>query len=149
MHSGSFMELALEQAKKAASCGEVPVGAVIVRDNKVLTACYNRVEVNHDATAHAEILAIQEVSRLLNTRYLNDCTLYVTLEPCAMCAHAISLARVGKLVYGAYDPKGGGVEHGAKIFEHKTCLHKPNVIGGVQSQQAEKLLHKFFTSLRS
>ena len=142
------MQHALDLAEKAATQGEVPVGALIVRDDKIIAQAHNLVETNHDATAHAELLAIREASARLSTRYLSDCELFVTLEPCAMCAQAISLARLGKLTFSAYDPKSGGVEHGARIFQLPTCHHRPEVVGGVMEAQSRALLNDFFVSRR-
>ncbi len=143
------MQLALEQAKTAAFRGEVPVGAVITDANgKVLAASHNMVEGLCDATAHAELLVIKDASHKLKNRRLEGCTLYVTLEPCAMCATAISHARIGRLVFGAFDEKGGGVESGAKIYTQQTTTHKPEVIGGVMEEECKKQLQDFFKNLR-
>jgi tRNA(adenine34) deaminase len=142
-----FMALALEQAEAASARGEVPVGAVIVRDGRVIAAAGNRVEELGDPTAHAEMLAIRQAAGRGGKR-LEDCDLYVTLEPCPMCAAAISLARVRRLYFGAYDPKGGGVEHGAKVFDHPTCHHRPEVYGGLEESRAARLLKEFFAQRR-
>lgn len=142
-----FMALALEQAEAACARGEVPVGAVIVRDGQVIAAAGNRVEELGDPTAHAEMLAIRQAVAVGDKR-LDDCDLYVTLEPCPMCAAAISLARVRRLYFGAYDPKGGGVEHGAKVFDHPTCHHRPEVYGGLEESRAAYLLRNFFAARR-
>lgn len=145
----SPMRTALEAAERAAASGEVPVGAVIVdRDGVVVAVSGNRVEANHDPTAHAEIQVIREAGQKLGTNRLSNCDLYVTLEPCAMCAGAIAHARIRKLVFGAYDPKGGGVDHGARVFERETCHHRPEVIGGVNQTEAEKHLRTFFAGKR-
>jgi tRNA(adenine34) deaminase len=143
----SFMALALEQAEAAAARGEVPVGAVVVRDGRVIAAAGNRVEELGDPTAHAEMLAIRQAAGRGDKR-LEDCDLYVTLEPCPMCAAAVSLARVRRLYFGAYDPKGGGVEHGAKVFDHPTCHHRPEVYGGLEESRAAHLLRAFFAVRR-
>lgn len=143
-----MMKDALTLAKQAAALGEVPVGAVIIRAGEVIARAHNRVQMDNDATAHAEMLAIREASRILGSRYLTDCELIVSLEPCAMCAQAISLARIPKLTFGAYDPKSGGVEHGARIFTHPTCHHVPDVIGGVMEAESAALLTSFFMPIR-
>ncbi len=143
-----FMQSSINQASKAASCGEVPVGAVIVKDGKVIASSHNLVETERDPTAHAEILAIRAASKLLSSPRLTDCDLYVTLEPCAMCAQAISFARIRRLYFGAYDPKGGGVENGARVFAQPTCNHKPEVYGGIAEQECGELLKDFFKERR-
>ncbi|MDA1089432.1 MAG: nucleoside deaminase [Proteobacteria bacterium] len=143
------MQLALDQARDAAGRGEVPVGAVIVDvDGKVIARAGNRTEADADPTAHAEMLAIRAAAAALGSPRLTNCDLYVTLEPCAMCAAAIAHARLRRLYFGAYDPKSGGVEHGAKVFEHATSHHKPEVIGGVQETDAATLLQDFFKDRR-
>lgn len=144
------MQLALEAARRAASMGEVPVGAVITEaeTGRVLAVAHNRVEADRDPTAHAEVLAIREAARVIGAARLTDCDLHVTLEPCAMCAQALAHARIRRLLFGAYDPKGGGVEHGARVFSHPTCHHKPDVVGGVEERAAAELLKGFFRSLR-
>ncbi len=143
-----FMKKALSMAKNGALIGEVPVGAVLVRGEKIIAAFHNLVESAPDPTAHAEILCLREGAGKLGTPRLVDCTLYVTLEPCAMCAQAISFARLKNLIFGAYDPKGGGVEHGAKVFSQKTCHHRPEVIGGMLEQACGALLKDFFRQQR-
>ena len=141
--------LALDEARQAATRGEVPVGAVIVGpDGRALASTGNRIEELNDPTAHAEVLAIREAAAHLESPRLIDCDLYVTLEPCAMCAQAISLARVRRLVFAAYDPKGGGVEHGARVFSHTTCHHAPEVVGGVMESDAAQMLKQFFKARR-
>jgi tRNA(adenine34) deaminase len=142
------MELALAEAEAAAARGEVPVGAVLVRDGRVVAAASNRTEEASDPTAHAEILVIRDAARQLGRPRLIDCDLYVTLEPCPMCAQAISLARVRRLYYGAADPKGGGVEHGPRIFASSSCHHVPEVYGGIGEQPAAALLQRFFRARR-
>ncbi len=141
---------ALAQAEAAARAGEVPVGAVLVaHDGRILAAAGNAVETRPDPTAHAEMLVLRAGARHLGTARLTECDLYVTLEPCAMCAQAIALARIRRLVFGAYDPKGGGVEHGARVFARSTCHHRPEVIGGVRERQAAALLRAFFAARRT
>lgn len=142
------MDLALAEARKAAMLGEVPVGAILVRDGAVVAAAHNRVETDKDPTAHAELLAIRAAAARLGAPRLPDCDLYVTLEPCAMCAQAISFARIRRLYYGAPDPKGGGVEHGARIFGQATCHHRPEVYGGIGETDAVALLKEFFAKRR-
>ena len=144
-----MMVLALDEARQAATRGEVPVGAVIVGpDGRALASTGNRIEELTDPTAHAEVLAIREAAAHLESPRLIDCELFVTLEPCAMCAQAISLARVRRLVFAAYDPKGGGVEHGARVFSHTTCHHAPEVVGGVMESDAAQMLKQFFKARR-
>ena len=143
-----FMASAMEEAEEAGRRGEVPVGAVVVKDGVVLARAGNRVEEDRDPTAHAEILALREACRRLNDIRLTGCDLYVTLEPCPMCAGAISFARIRRLYYGAYDPKGGGVDHGARVFSHATCHHQPEVVGGMDEKRASKLLKAFFEDKR-
>ena len=133
---------ALEQAKKALLHDEVPVGATLMKGDTLLASSYNLVKTTSDPTAHAEILVLRAASQVMGTPYLDDCDLYVTLEPCAMCAAAIALARIKCLYFGAYDPKGGGVDHGAKVFKYS--LHKPTVIGGVNESECSNLLIDFF-----
>lgn len=147
-HETSYMAMALEVAERAAARGEVPVGAVIVQDGKLLVRAGNRVEADNDPTAHAEILAIRAAAEMLDAPRLPDCDLYVTLEPCTMCATAISFARIRRLYFGAYDPKGGGVENGARFFGQPTCHHAPEVFGGIAEAECSDLLQEFFKSLR-
>ena len=144
------MDLALAEAEAAAGRGEVPVGAVVVdgRTGTVLAQAGNEVEAAHDPTAHAEMLAIRAAAAARGTARLVDCDIYVTLEPCAMCAQAIALARLRRLYFGAPDPKGGGVEHGARIFRQPTCHHRPEVVGGIQERRAAALLRRFFAARR-
>ena len=148
--SGRYMSAAFELAETAATRGEVPVGAVVVdgTSGDVLARAHNRIEELGDPTAHAEILALREAARVKKTPRLMDCDLYVTLEPCTMCASAISLARIRRLYFGASDPKGGGVEHGARVFEQRTCHHAPEVYGGIDARRSEELLRQFFANLR-
>lgn len=145
-----YMAMALAAARDAAMAGEVPVGAVVVSSTgEVLARAGNRVESDHDPSAHAEVLAIREACRKVAAPRLPDCDLYVTLEPCAMCAQAISLARIRRLYFGAYDPKGGGVEHGATVYRHATCHHAPEVYGGIAETEAGDLLRRFFAERRT
>lgn len=149
------MVFALEQARRAAAAGEVPVGAVLVDPTRggapeeaIVAAAHNRVESDHDPTAHAELLVLRAAARKLGSARLPDCVLYVTLEPCPMCAQAIAFARIGRVVFGAYDPKGGGVEHGPRIFQQPTCHHRPEVVGGVMESDCGALLRAFFRERR-
>lgn len=143
------MQRALDLAKEASSKGEAPIGAVVTNSSGVIIAgAHNLVEADPDPSAHAEILAIRRAALVLQSPRLIGCSLYVTLEPCAMCAGAIAHARIKKLVFGAYDEKGGGVEHGARVFDRPTCHHKPEVIGGVRLTEASKLLRQFFEERR-
>ena len=144
------MELALHEARAAAELDEVPVGAVLVdsASGEVLARAHNRVEALHDPTAHAEMLVIGAAARRLGLKRLTGADLYVTLEPCPMCAAAISLARLRRLYFGAYDAKGGGVEHGPRIFEQPTCHHRPEVIGGLDETRCGALLKAFFAARR-
>jgi tRNA(Arg) A34 adenosine deaminase TadA len=145
----SPMELALDEARQAAARGEVPVGAVVLGpDGAVLARAGNRCEERADPTAHAEILALREAAARRGEPRLPDCDVVVTLEPCPMCAAAISLFRVRRLVFGAYDPKGGGVEHGPRIYDAVGCLHRPEVVGGVREREAAALLRAFFAPRR-
>ena len=140
--------LAFAAAREAGASGEVPVGAVIVRDGEVLAVAHNRPRSLHDPTAHAEILAIRAACLALGDERLVGCDLYVTLEPCPMCAGAISMARLRRLYFSAYDPKGGGVEHGPRVFNHPTCHHAPEVYGGLRESEAATLLRGFFQARR-
>ena len=143
------MKLALEEAQAAAECGEVPVGAVIVSaSGEILAQAGNRILELRDPTAHAEILAIRTACEKLDTERLIDCDLYVTLEPCTMCAGAISFARIRRLYYGAEDEKGGGVDHGVRFFSRPTCHHAPDIYGGILERQAGELLRAFFKRRR-
>jgi tRNA(adenine34) deaminase len=144
----SFMELALEQARAAQAAGEVPVGCVIVQDGKMIAAAGNRTITDRDPTAHAEMLAIRAAAKLLASERLAGCDLYVTIEPCTMCAAAISFARIRRLYYGADDPKGGAVVHGVRFFQARTCHHRPEVYGGIGESAAAELLRGFFAARR-
>lgn len=143
-----WMNKALEQAMLAQKNGDVPIGAVIVLDNELVAAAGNEILQNNDPTAHAEMVVIRQASQKLGSARLMNCDLYVTLEPCPMCAQAIAFARIRRLYYGAYDPKGGGVDHGPKIFQQKTCNHKPEVFGGIQENDCATLLTEFFEGKR-
>lgn len=150
MTPGNYMTLAIDEARAAADRGEVPVGAIIVDSGSgdVLSRAGNRVEELGDPTAHAEILAIRAAAEIRDEPRLPDCDLYVTLEPCAMCAGAISMARLRRLSFGAYDAKGGGVEHGGRFFNQPTCHHAPEVVGGVMEIESGDLLKAFFAERR-
>ena len=143
------MDRALRQARLAAERGEVPIGAVIVGpDGVVLAEAGNRTEADRDPTAHAEMLAIRAAASRLGAARLIDCDLHVTLEPCPMCAQAISFARIRRVYYGASDPKGGGIEHGSRIFSQPTCHHRPEVYPGIGEREAGELLRAFFRDRR-
>lgn len=142
------MSLAVEQARKAAQAAEVPIGAVIIKDNKIIAGAHNLTETTCDPTAHAELLVIRSACEILKSPRLADCDLYVTLEPCAMCAAAISFARIRRLYFGAADPKGGGVENGPRFFSQATCHHKPDVYGGIDETESGEMLKKFFKARR-
>lgn len=143
------MDLALDEARAAALRGEVPVGAVVLdAAGSVLARAGNETEAAHDASAHAEMLALRAAAKLRGSPRLPDCTIVVTLEPCPMCAAAISAFRIRKLIFGAYDPKSGGVDHGARIFAAPSCHHAPEVIGGVREQDCGDLLRAFFKDRR-
>ena len=144
----SFMDLALAEARAAGERGEVPVGCVIVRDGEVVARTGNRTLADRDPTAHAEILAIRRAATLLGSERLDACDLYVTLEPCAMCAGALAFARIRRLYYGAADPKGGAVDNGVKFFASPTCHHRPEVYGGMAEAEAAALLVDFFRERR-
>jgi tRNA(adenine34) deaminase len=144
----SFMDMALEEARAAAARGEVPVGCVIVREGGVIARAGNRTVADRDPTAHAEMLAIRDAAALLGSERLDGCDLYVTLEPCAMCAAAASFARIRRLYYGAVDPKGGAVENGVQFFASPTCHHRPEVYGGMAEAEAGALLRDFFRERR-
>ena len=142
------MQAALAQATEAAAAGEVPVGCVIVRAGTIIAGARNRTLADHDPTAHAEMLAIRAAAEVLGSERLVDCDLYVTLEPCTMCAAAISFARIRRLYYGAADPKGGAVEHGVRFLTAPTCHHRPEVYGGIAEAEAGELLKEFFKARR-
>jgi len=144
----SFMAKALDEAHAAQARGEVPIGCVVVRDGEVIARAGNQVIAEHDPTAHAEIIALRSAGAALRSERLDDCDLYVTLEPCAMCAGAISFARIRRLYYGAADPKGGAVDNGVKFFASPTCHHRPEVYGGLADAEASALLKEFFKERR-
>ncbi|PKU26253.1 tRNA-specific adenosine deaminase [Telmatospirillum siberiense] len=142
------MAIAIAEAEAAGMRGEVPVGAVVVKAGEVLSRAGNRVEERADPTAHAEILALRAAAERLGEPRLEECDLWVTLEPCPMCAAAISFARIRRLYFGAYDAKGGGVDHGPRIFDHPTCHHRPEVVGGMEESRMAELLRAFFRERR-
>jgi tRNA(adenine34) deaminase len=144
----SFMEQALDLARAAALAGEVPVGCVVVRGGEVIGRGANRTLTDRDPTAHAEMLAIRQAAQALGSERLTDCDLYVTLEPCTMCAGAISFARIRRLYYGAADPKGGAVDNGVRFFAAATCHHRPEVYPGIGESEASALLKDFFAARR-
>jgi len=144
----SFMDLALEQARAAAAAGEVPIGCVIVREGIVIAQAGNGTVAERDPTAHCEMLTIRAAARTLGSERLTDCDLYVTLEPCAMCAAALSFARIRRLYYAAADPKGGAVDNGVRFFASPTCHHRPEVYAGIGEAQASALLKDFFRERR-
>ena len=146
--NASPMARAFAEAEAAAQRGEVPVGAVVILDGKIIAAAGNRTLKDKDPTAHAEILAIREAARVIGSERLIGCDLYVTLEPCAMCAGAISFARIRRLYYGAADEKGGAVDHGPRFFAQATCHHAPEVYGGLDEARASALLKNFFAGKR-
>ncbi len=145
----TLMKQALQEAMTGARLGEVPVGALIVDpEGHLLACCHNKNILLKDPTAHAEILAIREACEKIGYERLVGCSIYVTLEPCTMCATAISFARLKTLCYGASDPKGGGIAHGAKVYSHRTCHHKPEVFEGILAEECGKILQDFFKDLR-
>jgi tRNA(adenine34) deaminase len=142
------MDLALKAAENAGKSGEVPIGCVIVLNNEVVATAGNRTLTDRDPTAHAEILAIRQATEVVGSERLTDCDLYVTLEPCTMCAGAVSLARIRRLYYGAADPKGGAVDSGVRFFAQATCHHAPEVYSAVGEREAATLLREFFRARR-
>lgn len=142
------MRRALELATEAANSGEVPVGAVVTKGGEIVAEARNGMRTSLDPTAHAEMEAIRAAAAALGTSRLDDCTLWVTLEPCAMCAAAVSVARLKALRFGAEDPKGGGVVHGPRIFTQQTCHHRPDVLGGMGEEESADLLRRFFAARR-
>src|SRR5690242_20378919 len=148
MASPSFMQIALADARAAAARAEVPVGCVIVREGQIVARAGNRTLADKDPTAHAELLAIRAAAAALGSARLAGCDLYVTLEPCAMCAAAMSFARIRRLYFGAADPKGGAVEHGVRFFTAPTCHHRPEVYGGIDENESAALLKEFFRTRR-
>ncbi|NVN85129.1 MAG: nucleoside deaminase [Rhodopseudomonas sp.] len=148
MTAASFMDLALKAAEIAQIAGEVPIGCVVVRDGEVIASAGNRTLTDRDPTAHAEIVAIRDAARRIGSERLVDCDLYVTLEPCTMCAGAISSARIRRLYYGAADPKGGAVDSGVRFFAQPTCHHVPEVYPSVGETESATLLREFFKARR-
>src|SRR4030095_5478947 len=148
MPTHTFMDLALDEAHAAAAAGEVPIGCVIVCDGDLIAQTGNPPWPARDPPAHAEMVAIRRAAEALGSERLTDCDLYVTLEPCTMCAAAISFARIRRLYYGAADPKGGAVESGVRYFSAPTCLHRPEVFGGIGEGKAAALLREFFAARR-
>jgi tRNA(adenine34) deaminase len=144
----SFMDMALEEARAAGRSGEVPVGCVVVHAGAVVACAGNRTLAENDPTAHAEMIAIRKASAALGSERLADCDVYVTLEPCVMCAGAISFARIRRLYYGAPDPKGGAVDNGVKFFASPSCHHRPEVYGGLAEAETSELLKNFFRARR-
>ncbi|TXC64960.1 nucleoside deaminase [Sphingosinicella ginsenosidimutans] len=142
------MRAALDRARAAAAEGEVPVGAVVVRDGEIVASAGNAPRALHDPTAHAEMLALRAAAHRMGRERLEDCDLWVTLEPCAMCAGAIALARIRRLYYGAADPKGGAVEHGPRFFSQPTCHHRPEIYAGIGDGEAGEMLRNFFRARR-
>jgi tRNA(adenine34) deaminase len=148
MTGTNFMELALVEAELAGSRGEVPVGCVIVKDGEAIARAGNRTLEDNDPTAHAEMLALRAAAQAFGAERLSDCDLYVTLEPCTMCAAAISFGRIRRLYYGAADPKGGAVESGVRFFAQPTCHHRPETYGGISEAHASAILKEFFAARR-
>jgi tRNA(adenine34) deaminase len=144
----SFMDEALGQARAAVAAGEVPIGCVIVRDGAAIARAFNRTLIDRDPTAHAEMLALRAAAAAIGSERLVDCDLYVTLEPCPMCAAAISFARIRRLYYGAADPKGGAVDSGVRLYASPTCHHRPEVYAGIGEADAAALLKEFFKERR-
>ena len=142
------MKRALALAQEAADAGEVPIGAVVVKDGVVIGEGRNAPRADHDPTAHAEIVAIRDAARAVGDERLTGCELFVTLEPCAMCAGAIVHARLARVTYAAPDPKGGAVAHGARVFDHPQCLHRPEVVSGIGESESAELLRGFFRERR-
>lgn len=142
------MQAALDAARAAADAGEVPIGAVIVKGGAIIAQAHNAPRTDHDPTAHAEIMAIRAAAKALGDERLTGCELWVTLEPCAMCAGAIAHARIARLYYAASDPKGGAVEHGARVFDQPQCLHRPEVYSGMGEAESAALLKGFFSARR-
>lgn len=146
--TNKFMQLAINKAKDAILMEEVPVAAIIVHNNKILSIAHNLNRTNNDPCAHAEIIAIREAAKIKKSKMLNDCDIYVTLEPCAMCAGAISLARIKTLFYACADKKFGAVENGIRFFSSKSCLHRPDIYSGFFEDESRKILQDFFKSKR-
>lgn len=147
--AGIGFDAAFAEARAAAERGEVPIGAAVLREGQVIASAGNRTRERNDPTAHAEILAIRAACEALSSERIGGCDLYVTLEPCPMCAGAISFARVRRLYFAASDPKGGGVEHGPRVFSHATCHHAPEIYSGLRESEAAELLTQFFQEKRA
>ena len=148
MPTDSFMDIALAEAREALAAGEVPVGCVVVCAGAVVAKAHNRTVADRDPTAHCELVAVRAAAAALGTERLTECDVYVTLEPCTMCAAALSFARIRRLYYGAADPKGGAVESGVRFFSSATCHHRPEVYGGIGEREAGALLRLFFRARR-
>ncbi len=148
MAAPSYMSIAVAEARVAAASGEVPVGCVIVRNGEVIARAGNRTLAHKDPTAHAELIALRAAAATLGSERLTDCDLYVTLEPCTMCAAAMSFARIRRLYFGAADPKGGAVENGVRFFAAATCHHRPEVYGGINESECANVLRDFFARRR-
>lgn len=148
LYKSKFMGYALEQAEFAIKENEVPVGAVIVHNDGIISTNYNRMRSEHDPTAHAEILCIRKATKKLQTANLSDCDIYITLEPCAMCAQAIAFSKIKRVYFGAYDEKFGAIENGVRLFNSKTHNHVPEIYGGIEQQKATRLMKSFFTKIR-
>ncbi len=148
--SNKIMQQAIKLASQAEQKGEVPIAAIITKigSDNIVAEAYNEVEQQNNAIMHAEIIAITKATKLLNSKYLSDCAIYVTLEPCAMCAQALAHVKIGRLYYAATDPKGGGVEHGACVFHQKTCNHLPEIYSGMMENESRQLLQNFFQKRR-
>jgi tRNA(adenine34) deaminase len=146
--AANFMDLALAEARAAAAEGEVPIGCVVAHEGDVIARGHNRTLADHDPTAHAEMLAVRAAAAALGAERLTQCDIYVTLEPCAMCAGALSFARIRRLYYGAADPKGGAVDNGVRFFSSPSCHHRPEVYGGICETEAAALLRDFFAERR-
>lgn len=144
----SFMEIAIQEAQKAKENGEVPIGAVITKNGELIAKAANQTRQTNDPTAHAEIIVIRKAAQIIKNQRLNECDMYVTLEPCTMCAGAISNARIRRLYYGTKDEKGGGVESGVQFFNSQTCTHKPEIYSGFKQQEIEEMLKEFFRQKR-
>lgn len=147
-HARKYMDEALYLARMAAQAGEVPVGAVVVKDGQIIGRGANRPHIDHDPTAHAEIIALRAAAKAVGSERLTGCDLWVTLEPCAMCAGAIAHARISRLYFGASDPKGGAIEHGPRLFEQSTIHHRPEIYSGIGAQDAAIILKQFFATKR-
>jgi tRNA(adenine34) deaminase len=145
----AFMKEALMEAKKATLIDEVPVGAVVVHEGCIISRGHNLTRSTCDPTAHGEVVALRRAAEVLKTPILENCDVYVTLEPCAMCGGALSLARIRHVYFGAFDPKGGALDHGPRLYEQPTCLHRPQVWGGIEENQCQKALKEFFIKKRT